>query len=1615
MNPTRCALLLTALFLTSLAPTAVLNLEKPADARYAAGRATACSADVCLNEVMPNPNGYDDAAWPGGEWMELHNRGNVAVDVLNWTAVNSGGRVLAFNASTIVDYQAGNASSWTLGPGDYMVIARNGDANFYLTNSGMTLQLLNDVGTSVHEATWSTASSGVSYEADSASPTATWVATSSPTPGQPNGGGGSSSGLVPSALVITEVMPNPWPSYDNATWPGGEWVEIANTGTTSLDLTGWRIVDAAGNALEMDADHLVNASSTSIAPGEHRIVAVNGTTPYGVLNNGGETLTLTWPNGSASMRVQWTATQPGMALMDDAQTNGLWGLAPYPTPGDANPDRVDLQPRMHHAVQFSEVLPNATMDGDAYPDGEWVELVNNGSADVDLMGWSIIDGLGNRTDLDPGSIVFNASQGSTALNAGERRLIHFTGPTRLWDNHNHLFLMDNMSVIQDTITYTTDHGENRSLVRADNPLDPWVPSMWNTPGAPEPGTVESSTTVRFSEVLPDAVGADNQAWPLGEWLELENHGTEPVDLSGWRLQASGRTLALHEHNLPFQSTTTVPAGEVALVALNGTSAFYLKHTAPDAISLLDPDGAIVDTIAWNATVEGESLVAPNSTHAGVGLNASQATGHWRLAAWPTPGEVNPSWDAYNGSTALVFTEILPYCNDESIAPASDWFEIHNVGTTAVNLNRWSVQNDDADRRFIREGALWNTTNLDLAPGERAVVQTDTWIVSGLGDRIHLLHPDGGIVHQAMWNLVTDCRTLMDGGNGSWVHTLWPTPGLPEPDPSLVASPEDLKFTRLMPTSSTNLASDLEFIEITNQGNQSAALNGWSLRSITGVDSMYEATITALIVPARSGVVLTNDAAALGVFDSATAVGIDVVLNRSMYLPNGGAALQLLDPTGQSVDTVVYGNGPTEVTGWSGPSLTEPLTGLENLVYLRGDGCSDAPDTDRVEDWHHRWSRLGGSTFCYDTTVSTNGEVVPLIGPESGLLDLLGWVDGATDSLSVHLYQLQDPHLVEAMVNAAGRGVDVTVVLDAGDTWWNNRDLTTQRGMAVTLLEGGVNVLWFGDEGENPYAYLHSKIAVRDNSSVWVGSGNWKSSSLPEPGASGNREWGALIHDVSVATMVNQHLAFDEDPQRHHLVPVATSDRPADWSFPDTDALVGTTAEAVDGAFEAQLLVCPDACIGGLVGLLDNAEREVLLSLQYLDMDWSYGWGENPIITALEDAAARGVRLRLIINGAYLDDGIQSAVDTFNEQWNHTEGYDTAAIVMASDDAVTKLHNKGIIVDDEHVLVSSINWGDSALIRNREMGLVLSSTDLAQAYTEAWWADWNRLDNTTDTDQDGLVDRWEVEFGLERTRRSTGESTDEGMLDPDADGLTNLEEQLHGGDPLNPDTDGDCIVDDLEVAWAQASSLNASRTDVEPRVALTQSDADGNGRIDAEEWGCNLTGVVEQEDNTTVPAETPSTDDDGDGVLNDEDQCPDTPAGEATDLEGCSMAQQQDRAQNVQPSSAEGSQASFMLFLMIGALVLAIGASVVLRRNQSSTDPKDVVELTEQAFDVTDTTSSVAPVLNASQPTVTDSMLARVPGWSESMVREYLLQGWTMDQLTEYYDEQVRLHHDTEQH
>ena len=87
----------------------------------------------------------------------------------------------------------------------------------------------------------------------------------------------------------------------------------------------------------------------------------------------------------------------------------MWQYSTYPTPNASNAPSLDAITAIGD-VKLNEMMPVSTLDGGSAPEGEWVEFYNTGAVDVDLNGWSIIDGMGNVTYLDPGSIVANSSQ-----------------------------------------------------------------------------------------------------------------------------------------------------------------------------------------------------------------------------------------------------------------------------------------------------------------------------------------------------------------------------------------------------------------------------------------------------------------------------------------------------------------------------------------------------------------------------------------------------------------------------------------------------------------------------------------------------------------------------------------------------------------------------------------------------------------------------------------------------------------------------------------------------------------------------------------------------------------------------------------------------------------------------------------------------------------------------------------------------------------------------------------------------------------------------------------------------------------------------------------------------
>ncbi len=842
----------------------------------------------------------------------------------------------------------------------------------------------------------------------------------------------------------------------------------------------------------------------------------------------------------------------------------------------------------------------------------------------------------------------------------------------------------------------------------------------------------------------------------------------------------------------------------------------------------------------------------------------------------------------DSACSICINEVMPNADgsDQGIFPQGEWVELLNQGSEAVSLEGWTIVDLGGWTHPINAstwvGFAALTTPFTIESGAYVVIaenEIGTLRINNAGETLYLKDANGDTVHEVVTsqagNGVAKIPDASDptaefvdaeeatpgsqnsgavdgsgdpggngngngGGDGGSGEGGWEDAGTAPWDGEF-----DIRFTRIMPVEIPGR--DNDWLEITNFGEEPANLTGWTIERIRPTSPWISKFGLFILDPGESAVLSDNPANLLA-DGGIAAVDGNTALNNMPWLVDNGGSLQLKAPDGTVVDALVYDGGDAEIDGWQGPAVSVPGDGSPGLILMRGDGCNAGADTDSAADWEERWIRIGASTFCEGSEFGPHSglSAKASFSPETGLADLLAWLGEATNSLHIHVYEFLNADLTNALIEAEARGVEVTLLLEEG-ILDDSTTIENQRGHAQAVHDAGGSVLWMSDPSEisSPYPFIHSKVAVRDSESVWMSSGNWKYSSLPETGNSGNREWSIFVNSVQFATEVLARMAWDENANHLHIDAHSFLYSPGSgWSLPsgsDTAPTLSLTPDATDIS-RLRLLTCPDDCVDGLLAEIGAAESRIRLSVQYLDLDWYWGFGaENPVLAALHDAASRGVRVELMLNAYYADhdDDIRDAVNLLNTEWNVTQGLDVNARLMATSDSIWKLHNKGMIVDDDTVLVGSMNWGSNSMLRNREMGVIVESTDLTAIYAAKFVEDWNRLDEHTDSDGDLLPDAWEEQHGLDRNAAAVlGTAQSEQSLDPDEDGLNNLDEYLLGGDPHDPDTDDDCILDGEEPEFAR-SVMRA------PSVSMNSNDVDGNGVPDGAQFGCDDgTGTVD---------------------------------------------------------------------------------------------------------------------------------------------------------------------------
>jgi hypothetical protein len=88
---------------------------------------------IVINEFLPNPTGDDNALMPGGEWVEIYNRGSNLRDLSGWYLTDFGGHHLEITTSNTVSSN-NTTSGLIIAPQEFLVVYRHGDSDFDLNN-----------------------------------------------------------------------------------------------------------------------------------------------------------------------------------------------------------------------------------------------------------------------------------------------------------------------------------------------------------------------------------------------------------------------------------------------------------------------------------------------------------------------------------------------------------------------------------------------------------------------------------------------------------------------------------------------------------------------------------------------------------------------------------------------------------------------------------------------------------------------------------------------------------------------------------------------------------------------------------------------------------------------------------------------------------------------------------------------------------------------------------------------------------------------------------------------------------------------------------------------------------------------------------------------------------------------------------------------------------------------------------------------------------------------------------------------------------------------------------------------------------------------------------------
>jgi hypothetical protein len=380
-------------------------------------------------------------------------------------------------------------------------------------------------------------------------------------------------------------------------------------------------------------------------------------------------------------------------------------------------------------------------------------------------------------------------------------------------------------------------------------------------------------------------------------------------------------------------------------------------------------------------------------------------------------------------------------------------------------------------------------------------------------------------------------------------------------------------------------------------------------------------------------------------------------------------------------------------------------------------------------------------------ISMSTTITAHVSPDAGLVTLQDYLGRTQKSLVIGMYDFTSGRILSTFEQVVSGTKTLQMVLDnpAPNPTRDQTDTQTVEELDKTIGNRAkiVRALDRSDALVSawmfPSAY-HIKVIVRDNGAIWLSSGNLNNSNQPDlaaPPHTEDRDWHVIIESNQLAELFAAFLNQDFASAAEHQLAqptetaAAVSDAraklAAETNPPPPPPVKATTTSLVPAKVFSNIgvtitpLLTPDKLqsdpskgqyLNNMLALIASAQHTLYVQLQYIESSNGTGDDYDTLLKAIAARIAAGVDVRLIESLEY------------GEKWAEkmkASGVDLTANISLQ----PNVHNKGFVVDSRIVVVSSQNFSPAGIRENRDAGVVIESTEIADYFTPIFLSDWNQ--------------------------------------------------------------------------------------------------------------------------------------------------------------------------------------------------------------------------------------------------------------------------------------------------